>query len=405
MTPPAGRAEHRFLRPVVFFPALLLLVVFSVLLTPHRTTDNAGTLTTHSSSPAGARGLMEIAQRFGWNTRRLEEPLSSALSPDAIYAVLVPGVQLTESETHILLDRVRAGASLLVLLGGGPLRDSLHLDIDDSEGILAHRGDSVACPRQPVTIRSFETRVPFLASEVERTGPVPGDTISLAVTSRRRKTGSRTAIMGLTFGRGRIAAVAESRILANEALRVCTWPAGIAAVRTLDWLAEREGDAPRREIIFDEFHHGYGNHASVVRTMQRWAARTPSGRTTLQIVIAGVILLLAAGARPIAPIPARTIARRSPLEHVMALAHAYERVRGTRTGTRLLVKGVRRRANRPVGTHTVSEESFLDGIAARTPSLGADVSRVKSAMAREIPAAEFLEIASLIDRIERSVRS
>jgi hypothetical protein len=405
MTEPRASGSHRFLRPGVFFPFLLGIIILSVLLTPRAATEDAGSLTTHSTSVGGASGVSEVAERFGWRVQRLEAPFTPTMSSDAIYAVLVPGYRLTTSETHLLLDRVRAGASLLILLGRGALRDSMHLDVGERQGPLVRGRDSVSCPQLPRTIRTLQARIPFLASDVERTAPLVGDTVHLALMGGERWRQARPTILGVKLGRGRIAAVAEGSMLTNEVMRTCRWGAGIAVVRALEWLSEREGGPPRRVIVFDEFHHGYGTHASVLRTMRHWGLQTPSGRTTLQIIIAGLVLLLAAAARPIAPVPFRTIARRSPLEHVTALAQAYEKVRGTRIGTRLLVKGVRRRANRPVGTHTASEETFLDSVATRMPSLNTDVSRVKSAMTHEVPPAEFLGIASLIDRIERSVRS
>src|SRR5207253_1769289 len=135
----------------------------------------------------------------------------------------------------------------------------------------------------------------LIASEVERTAPPVGDTVHIAVigTSRRH----RPTVIGVRLGEGRIAAFADASMLTNDVLRACNWGAGITAVRTLEWLSDRDGATPRREIVFDEFHHGYGNHASVIRTMAHWASRTPSGRTALQLSIAGLVLLLAAGAR------------------------------------------------------------------------------------------------------------
>jgi hypothetical protein len=349
--------------------------------------------------------LSEVAVRLGWRTQKLQAPFTPTMSADAIYAVLVPGFQLTPSETHILLDRVREGAAVLLLLGRGATRDSLHMDVGEQSGPLVRGADSVSCPEQPRTVRALQRRVPLFVNDIERTGPAVGDTVHLAVMGGEQWRRPRPTIIGIKLGRGRIAVVAEERMLSNDVLRVCNWGAGVAAVRTLEWLSEREDGSRRRDIVFDEFHHGYGTHASVIGTMQRFVTQVPSGRTTLQIAFAGLVLLLAVGARAIPPIPARSIARRSPLEHVTALANAYEKVRGTRIGTRLLVKGVRRRFNRPVGTHTVTEESFLDGLASRTPGLSGDVSRVKAAMTREVTPAEFLEIASIIDRLERSVRT
>jgi hypothetical protein len=397
------RKEHRFLRPGVFFPSLVLLVTVSVLLTPRAAPDLAPSLSTHSFGPGGAAGLSDIAERFGWRVRTIEEPLSPSMTEDAVYAVLVRGGTLTASETHILLDRVRQGASLLILLGGGPLRDSLRMDVGEWQSRLLRGDDSVACPQEPFTVRTLQRRVPLFANEIEYIGPPVGDTIHIAAIGSSRT--RRATVLGVRLGKGRVAVSAGGDLFTNESIRACNWGAGIVAIRTLEWLRARDGGPPRREIVFDEFHHGYGSHASVMRTLGRWAKGTPSGRTTLQIAIAALVLLVSAAPRPIAPLPAPTIARRSPLEHVSALASAYEKVRGTRIGTRLLVKGVRRRANRPVGTHAATEEQFLDTLVERSPSLAGDAARVKAAMRSQISPAEFLEIAGIIDRIERSVRT
>lgn len=393
-----------FLRPIVFFPALLLLVTLSVLLTPHVASDSEGGLTSHSTAPGGVSAFADVAKNFGWTVRRLEQPLSSDLATDAVYAVFVPAQALTVSETHVLLDRVREGASLLILLGRGSLRDSLHLDVGDRDGRVRLGTDSVSCPPQRLTIRAIQ-RMAYFAASIEPIGPIHYDTTHLAVIASTRNSRARPTIIGLKVGRGRIAAVADGQLFANDAIRVCNWGLGITAMRTLEWLSGRDDGAPIRTLVFDEYHHGYGTHASAMRTMQHWATTTPSGRVTLQIAIAALVLLIAAGVRAIPPLPVLTISRRSPLEHVTALANAYEKVRGTRISTRLLVKGVRRRANRTMGPHVSSEEEFLNNLAQRSPALDQDIARVQRAMSHEITAPEFLEIASTIDRIERSMRT
>src|SRR5215510_14739870 len=119
MTAQGRKTDHALLRPIVFFPTLFLLVVISVLVTPRTITDQGDFLSTHSTAANGAAGVADVVEKFGWSVRRLEEPFSDDMPADAVYAVLVPPYELTPSETHILLDRVRAGASAVVLLGGG----------------------------------------------------------------------------------------------------------------------------------------------------------------------------------------------------------------------------------------------------------------------------------------------
>ena len=79
----------------------------------------------------------------------------------------------------------------------------------------------------------------------------------------------------------------------------------------------------RGRIVFDEYHHGFGTHANTRAVTVRALTRTGAGRTVLQLALAGLLLLLALGVRPVKPQPRHSIERRSALEHVGALARAY----------------------------------------------------------------------------------
>jgi hypothetical protein len=129
---------------------------------------------------------------------------------------------------------------------------------------------------------------------------------------------------------------------------------------------------------------------------------TAPGRAFLQLVAAGLILLLVYGVRPIAPLKRRSIERRSPLEHVGALARAYQQTEATRTSTQRLLRGLRRR--RPLGaTGSLDDESYLSLVSSRKPELAADVDRVRAALARPLPAAEWVAVGAAIDHIERTI--
>lgn len=401
------------LRPRVVFPTLVVLVVVSVLLTPRTPPGNVGTvnLTTHSYDDGGASGLAETVERLGWRVVRLAGPLSDTMSSNAIYAVLVPDARLTAADAHILLDRVRAGASMIALAGDidAPWSDSLHLATGSMLAALSvDRGDTTSCEASRRSLRNVASMFPLALNSLMTVGVVQ-DTVHLAViqSPQARRSDVRLTwptVIGVRLGRGRLALVADPRLLSNNALRTCRWGAGITAVRIIEWLAARDREPPLGTLVFDEYHHGYGRHASTTRVAFGWLTSTTSGRTAAQLAIAALVLLIAMAPRPVPPLPRHTIARRSPLEHVTALAQAYEQVRATRTATRLLVQGLRRRLTRIASLRRMPDDAYLASLAAHHAPIADPVARVSHAMTNPIPASELIEVATAVDRIERSLR-
>ena len=157
---------------------------------------------------------------------------------------------------------------------------------------------------------------------------------------------------------------ARRRIFANDAVRSARG-APTSPSRARSSTCGRPAIAPR--LVFDEFHHGYGMHRGACARSTAYLAGTSSGHFLAQALIAGLLLVLAKAPRPIVPRDPRAIARRSPLEHVDALGHAYADVGATRTATARLVSGVRRRTGRgcrapaPGDDDGVSRQRSRDG--------------------------------------------
>jgi hypothetical protein len=166
----------------------------------------------------------------------------------------------------------------------------------------------------------------------------------------------------------------------------------------LEWLAPGR----RPPLIFAEYHQGHGHHASVMKTIRRELADTPAGRVVLNLLIAAGVLLLAVGVRPIAPRARIRSERRSPLEHVGALAHAYSQVNATRTALRRLIRGLRRR--HPIGTlRSASDDEYLSSLAARHPSVAGDVDALLK-LIHDRPAPDRFEAGgAAIAHIERTL--
>ncbi len=371
----------------------LALIVLATLLTP-QAGEQRGALSSYSTAPGGARGLHDAAARLGWTTARRTTPLTGALDTTAVYAMLEGAEAPTAGEVHALLDAVRAGAGLLfVVVPNSPLTDSLGFArSEDGAPIVRRDGDFCAdslnrrglitwfdgdayswwldtLPGAPA--RTFVTALAPHRLPTPRVVVVPdGDDRVVSTLD----TIPRPASAGIPFGRGRIVAVADADLLRNDVLRVCEWGAGVAALAALDWLAEGR----ERRLVFSEFHHGYGVHGNPLKASVRALFLTAPGRAALAVCAAALVLLAAVGRRAIAPLAAPRIERRSPLEHVGALARAYEQVGATRTAARRLVRGLRRRHS--VGRRT-DDVAFLDGVALRRPALADDARRLQRALA------------------------
>jgi hypothetical protein len=188
-------------------------------------------------------------------------------------------------------------------------------------------------------------------------------------------------------------------------LRVCRWGAGVAAVRVADWLTE--GVAGSRTIVFDEYHQGAGQQAHPWSVAGRTLTSTRGGHALVQLAIAGLVLIGAVGARALAPSPRPRVARRSPLEHVDALARAYAQVGATRLVARRLTRGLRRRHARGASRGAPGSEGgdahFLRAVASRHPSVAADVERLISASEQPVAPSDLPAIAAAAAAVDRAL--
>lgn len=369
--------------------------------------DTAPPLTTYSTGPYGARGLWQVLQRLGWHTERRLVPISEPLDTAAVYAVLDPPLRLTTNEVHTLLDAVRRGAGAIVVpTPHSALADSLHIEqsspsfvpyvIVDSAQSVTDTADTTE-DEADAAAHAHSGALRTLSHYLTLTAPLPEGAVTF-VAVHGRKDGVRPAILGVPLGRGRLVVVADASVFRNAVVR-----AGDAAVldtRLIEWLAP----AQRRPLVFDEYHHGYGDHGSMTRAVRHAMLGTPAGRMLTQGIVAALALLVVLGMRALPPSPRSRIERRSPMEHVGALARAYEQVGATRTVSRRLLRGLRRR--HPFGArHSDEDEVFLDALRARYPSLASDLELLRRAIRQSLTPEELLGVGHAIHHIERTMIS
>jgi hypothetical protein len=386
----AERAVDRLLTPGRVFGALGVLILLVILLVPWPDADEGPALSSYSAVPAGGRGLYEVLERLGFRTERRLVPLREAVSSDPVYLVLGAPVGYTAVEAHRLLEAVRGGAGLFVIPEPGTrLADSLGL----TWAVELPRRDSLGMQRiGPGWVRQVLRRVDDDRVSDDRYEPPDEATTFLTIETDE---GVEPVIVGLPMGRGRLVVAADPELFRNSEVRLGA-PAE-RVVRLVEWL--QDGDAARR-IVFDEYHHGYGTHADPAAVARRALVTTPAGRTVLQVGCAVLVLLLALGVRPIRPRPRIRIERRSPLEHVGALARAYGAVNAEQRAAHLLVRGLLRRHG---GLRAGRDEAaYLHSIAERKPGVAGEVEQVLRART-DGPVMPIAELGTAIQRIERAI--
>jgi uncharacterized protein DUF4350 len=404
---PSAGARRSFFRPAIALPILAGIAIIAAILTPEATSGRSGDprLTTYSAEPLGARGFYELASRLGWRVERSTERGMVPVDSASVRAMLAPPQPVTAIEAHQILDQVRRGSALLLVLAGeGPLEDSLPLQLSFSSGTYAP-SDTTGCERPSGALALWpDWRVHLFTLKWRKGARVPASPIVFASLDSTTSDSAATpnAAVGFPFGRGRIVVMSDPDFLRNDVLRVCKWGLDVVAIRALEYL--RDGSAvPRKRLVIDEYHQGYGAHPGSLTAVGHYLGSTPSGRMLLQVIAAALVLVLAMGVRAVPPRHQERVERRSPLEHVEALAQAYARVGATRTVMSRLLHGIRRRVEPRMRGAAQSDEAVLDAALVRDPRLGDDVAMVRRALAEPLPPNDFERAVDALQHIESSL--
>lgn len=321
-------------------------------------TDVSVAPSTFATDPGGASALVDALRRLDraprrWRARLRTLPDSLTPGDSTLVAVIEPkGLQPDDREA--LLEVTRRGDLLLAGSGASSLMHCFgyRTRIAGDTARIAGWRDSL---RAVVPGRGAVTAVPWVH---HRLAPRPGrvwedssrradgrrfrcdvPAIVAVDTLLRTERGEAVALRLHPADRpGRIVLVAESDLFRNGPLR--RTDAGEFALGLL---------APYRRVIFDEYHHGHGAGGSLPRAVLAWSKGSPWGWFAWQLAAVGMIALLASAIRFGAVRPGVAHRRRSPLEHVHALATALSAARGADEAIGAIVRGLRRRLGGSVG--------------------------------------------------------
>lgn len=326
--------------------------------------------------PDGASALGEALQLMGVVVEGRDIPLfgiGEDLAGEAATTALVvvePWYEITEAEIRQVGDHLRAGGTL-VLVGWTGIEEELGL------ALRAATDDDEDEPLEVVAPEGIDD-LPGVWSVIGRKRPAPGERPPArpARVDTLLAAGRFPVALELEFrGGGRALLVAEPDWIRNRSLR----ETDVGAL-VIPWIVALGVD----RLVVDEYHQGFGRSGALFQAAGRWLLSAPPGWAMVQLGFAALVALLASAVRFGPAIHALPRRRRSPLEHLDALASGLERAGGVRTAVALLGRGLARRLRRagraafrpPVGAR--DRERWLAALtrASDDPAARASVARL-----------------------------
>jgi hypothetical protein len=302
--------------------------------------------------PFGVRALADGLRRLDVQVRPSRRPLADLANDSTgrgprLLAILNPPVPLSGAEQEKLLHQL-AGPHGADLLLAGPGANGLmrcfgfQADSRPSESIAVRPvagqegHGTMAWPKVSAVLSGSSLEIVIDSSRAQDAAitrcvvpPIArSDTLLTSETGR---------VLALRLFRAdvdqRILLVADPALLRNRALRET--PAG-------PFMLGMIAGAYRR-VLFDELHQGFMEGGSLLDALLDWSRRTPWGWAAWQLIGVGLLALFAGAVRfgPIRRLVSRT--RRSPLEHVRALATALAASQGHDVAIGAIVQGLHRR--------------------------------------------------------------
>ena len=379
--------------------AAAILIVIAALFAPGK--DYGVPFSSTSASASGTLALYETLHRLGYNVERRKTSLADSLDRQSAYFILGTGGKLTSSDHDSIVHAVRAGATLVFTADDEALVDSLGFELSGATDRFAslrltavaggnppdpHTGDYFTVASFPLPVRAeakpvssgdvfmWIIRFPSISAPDSAAADTAPESLpdSLTVHGVRAAANLRAVILGRKVGQGYAVLIATPELVTNQLLSDRR-PA-VAIVRALERANPMHG-----RVVFDEYDHGAGPHADPMGAVVDALTDTTLGRMTLQAAAAALILMLVVAVRPLAPLPTPSITRRSPLEHVGALAHAYRQVDARTLGAERLVHGLRRRHSLGIA-RAVPDSVYLGALRTRIPAAADDVDRIAQAL-------------------------
>ena len=320
---------------------LLLSVVLANLSTPQQSDNFLRRPSTFFTDQTGARALFLVIRQFSPAAEQWRRSFQFLPPPQEAGTLFIAGPQrpLAERDAEALEDWLHQGGQLILLSSDGwPMQRQRSADVPGSQ---ADREDNEK--NDATFLRRWEPALAWTKPAKEmRTGGARGlssdrDEMILCWRTGFRETGKSRVIVRaenvplaieISTGNGRILAIADPMMASNAALRRSdngVWLAGLI----LNWNGGR--------ILFDEYHHGFGQKRGTVALTHAFF-QTPWGWCVLQLALAGLLYVFGYCRRFGGVREPFTIARSSPWELIGARAGVFQTARAQRLAADLIVQ-------------------------------------------------------------------
>ncbi|HKW41246.1 MAG TPA: DUF4350 domain-containing protein [Gemmatimonadales bacterium] len=307
------------------------------------------------SGPEGSRALYDVLARLRVPVERRRTPLfdfaSDSARRPAMLVVLDPPLALTGAELDQVARFVREGGAVVAANSGGGITSCVGWR---TAYRFFLRGDSLAVvsPDPALTLPAVTNylKPPDAVQQARRRVRGAGDggndseedhcdiLAPLAQDTLLRLRDGRPAALRMRYPRGgSVTLVADAGYFRNRTWRDTDVPEFVTPLLV---------PTRRGAVVWDEYHQGFGHGRSLDGAVAAWLRQTPIGWAVLQVVAVLVIGLAVAGVRFGPARSAIERRRRSPLEHLEALAAGLEGAAGVDTAVALTVSSLRRRLGR-----------------------------------------------------------
>lgn len=386
---------HSRREPLLLALLVGLIVLLAGLVGTRRRQESADPRpSTYVTSPYGAGALYQVMRELKLPVGRRLEPFADAGPLRGPLAMLAPSAPPSPAEVHALADWVRGGGTLVYAA-------RRHDPTVDSLGLKLHtlaRDTGAAEYLDPVksaTVASGPLTDGVGVVDGFRRGFEPASVV-LNKATVLASAGNIPVVVDYRLGKGRVIAWADGYPLVNHALK---------GSRAAILFSRTAADAAHgRTFWFDEYHHGFGGGGGTLDGLTKFLRGERAGHAALQVAVALLGLLLLFGRRFGAPLPPPPARRRSPLEHVDALAGAYRQAGARTTARRLLLAGLARRLGRRVPHEPAAEGELLQRLAAH-PTAGA-AARELEAEWKKGAGADLVALSHGVDRyLEEVIRT
>ena len=359
---------------------------------------------TYLPGPRGSRALAEALGRLHLRVERFRRPVRQLAAGDSgrtVVALLDPLRPFSPAETRQLLAwQESPGGGDLLLAGAGSAQVmrcfGYQPDLRERDSVPLRRPGE--WPAVGAVLASSEMVV-VDSSRIEDTGiwscSVPPyartDTLLMSATGRT---------LALRLVRSdmdrHVLLLSDATLLRNRALRETEagpWALGLFV-----------GSYAR--VIFEEGHQGFGAGGSLADATLEWSRHSPLGWAAWQLAVVGLLMLLAGAIRfgPIRSVISRK--RRSPLEHVRALATALAAARGHDVAIGAVVQGLRRRLL-PAGQRSRADwRAWVDRLShnVRSPRAIEAAARLQSLTRPGQPPEGVLQAANAVEDVWEELR-